>query len=451
MKEFQILGQVAATASKKEKENILRENDSEVLRNICLYSYDPFRTYRVQQLEFPDKYNQVQPDISVELFLLLDLLSKHKTTPTEARGMIKRLMIKCTENGAMWVGRIINRDLKIGCGINTINKAFPGLIKEFKVALANPMVEFSKGIEHWDDVKYTAGADEKADGMRIVAICNGETVTFFSREGHEITTLDHLIPQILYLRPGTKFVLDGESIGIKYNPNCKTAKKNYEKGKNWKFAQGLSMTKSGKGTYPESEMKECLGLMVFDIIDYDYFLSQGELGPCKPFRHRRTELSGLFERLDKILPNVQLIPNIIVRNKAEAIAYFKKIVSAGGEGIVIKDLDALYEFKRSNAMIKLKEFYPADLRIIDCIEGKLGTKNEGSLGAILVGDDDMISGKLMGGWDDEEGLDIWLRHKRGEMVGKIVECIYKEITADNSLRHAVFVTERPDKSEISLG
>lgn len=451
MKEFNILEQIAVTASKKEKESIIRENASEVLCNLLKYTYNPFLTFRVKQLDYPDKYNVVQPDISLELFQLLDLLAAHTVTPTQARGMIKRLLAKCTEDGAKWVARVIDRDLKIGCGVSTINKAVPGLIPEFKVMLAHPMVEPKSGESNWHRVNYPCEGSIKADGTRIIAVCNSVTVKYYSREGIEQDTLDHLTPQILALRPGTSFVLDGEGHSLEYIPSCKTAKKNYEQGKNWKFAQSRSMISSSLGTYTPDEMKRGLGYIVWDLIDYDYFLSNGLKGTCKPYKYRRMELAGLFERTKFELTGLVLMESRLLKTKEETIAYFKEARSRGEEGIMVKDINSLYEFKRSYLMLKMKEFYTADLRIIDCIEGTKGTKYEGSLGAILVSDDDKISGKLMGGWDDEEGLAMWFRHKRGEMVGNIVECIYLEITADNSLRHGVFVNERPDKNEISWG
>jgi len=450
MKEFNTLSLLANEASKNGKEEILRRNETETLKKLLWYTYNPYLTYRVQQLDEPMAYNVVQPDISQELFLLIDLLAKHTTTPTEARGMIKRLLAKCTKDGAEWVAKVIKRDLKAGVSSSTINKAFPNLIPVFDVMLAHPMVEPKSGEQHWGKVKYPAIVEIKFDGFRVIAICDGETVRFFSREGLEILTLDHLIPQIMQLRPGTKFVLDGEAIGIKYNPNCKTAKKNYDAGKNWQFAQGLSMAKSKQGTYPDKEMRDCLGYKVWDIIDYDYFLTQGANGACKPLKYRKTELAGLFERLDRPLPSIQMSVTRLAYNKEDIVRMFKEAVAAKEEGIMVKDKEDVYQFKRSYSNIKVKEFYTADLRVEDCFEGTKGTKNEGSLGTMLVGDG-TISGKVMGGWGDDLGLDMWLRHKRGKMVGVIVEVIYKEITADNNMRHCVFVRERFDKTECSWG
>lgn len=450
MKELQVLERIGNTPSKLAKEALLREHDTPTLRKILLYAFSPFLTFRVKQIDIPEVFNSVQPNVSEELFLLLDLLASHTVGSNEAKAMIKRLLAKCTENNSKWICKIICKDLKIGMSESTANKVFPGLVPEFKVQLALAMVDHSKGADHWDEVVYPCGGTEKIDGMLIIAICNGETVNFFSRTGLEYTTLDHLIPQILKLGNKEKFVLVGESVGVKFCPACEVAQKNKDAGKPWNFAQGLSMTKTAPGKYSKEDMNDCLGYLVWDVLDYDYFVSQGSVGKCLPKKYRRTSLCGLFERLEKPLRSISLLPSRIINDKVEAMEFFKEVLARDGEGIVLDNLEKPYEFKRSPALFKVKGYYSADLRVIDCTEGSKGSKNEGSLGSITVSDGE-ITGKLMGGWDVEEGLTMWFKFKRGEFVNSIVELAYMDVTADKSLRHAVFVRERDDKTEISWG
>jgi DNA ligase-1 len=446
LKEFKVLKQIQETSAKTGKEQLLKQNDTPSLRTLLYLTYNPYLTYRVQQLEDPPKFNIVQPDITSELNELLLNLAKHTTTPTQARLLIRSLLTKCTEDGAGWVKKIINRDLKIGISASTINKAFPGLVPQFDVQLAHPIVDKKNGTDRWDKVSYPVVVEEKFDGMRIVAVCDGDAVQYFSREGHSID-LHFLDSQILALRPGTKFVLDGEGIGIKYNPKCAVAKKAYDAGKPWCFPQGLSMIKS-KDKYSLADMKEYVGYKVWDVIDYDFFLSQGEKGIRRPLKERKLELLSLFERADRHLPNLHLVENVVAHSREEVINLFRKFREAGSEGVIIKDVSKPYEFKRSDAALKFKEFYTADLRIIDCLEGSKGSKYEGMLGTLLVSDG-TVTGKVMGGFDDDQRLEFWLAHRRGGMIGRICEIDYMEITADNSLRHAAFIRMRDDKEECS--
>lgn len=447
MNVFDVLQQIADCSSKNGKIEILRANDTPALRTILNLTYNKFLTYRINQLEFPTKYNIVQPDIIPELELSLTTLSEHQHTPTAGRRMIRNIMAKGTEENANWISRIVKRDLKIGISCNSINKAFPGLIPEFKVQLAHPIVDKKTGKSRWGKVNYPVVVEEKFDGMRVIIVCHGDRVEYFSREGHELD-LHYLDPQVLGLRAGTKFVLDGEGIGIKYNPNCAVAKKNHDKGKPWAFAQGLSMIKS-KSKYSDAEMREYIGFKVWDIIGYRHFLSQGSFGEGIPLKQRKMELAALFERLDFEPPNIQLVPNRLAFSRSEVLDLFRQIRERGGEGVIVKDIALPYEFKRSVAALKIKEFYTGDFRVIDAIEGTPDTKYVGMLGTLLVSDDGEVTGKLMGGFDEDQRVELWLRHMRGELVGIIVEADYMDITADNSLRHGAFLRERPDKTECS--
>ena len=67
--------------------------------------------------------------------------------------------------------------------------------------------------------------------------------------------------------------------------------------------------------------------------------------------------------------------------------YNKLAVESGFEGIMIKDVDALYECKRSHFMLKAKPFIEVSLTVKATEEGT--GRNVGKLGALIVeGEDD---------------------------------------------------------------
>jgi hypothetical protein len=59
---FKTLRAVAATASKKEKESLLKRGDSPYLRALLVAAYNKYVTYRIQQIEQPLVFNNIQPD-----------------------------------------------------------------------------------------------------------------------------------------------------------------------------------------------------------------------------------------------------------------------------------------------------------------------------------------------------------------------------------------------------
>lgn len=458
LNEFNVLRQIAATTSKNEKEAILRDNNTACLQEMLYLCYNPYMTYRVQQLELPATANIVQPDIMSELRDLLYLLAKHTTTPTQAKCMISNLLLKCTAENQEWVLKIIKKDLKAGISETTINKVFPGLVPVFLVALALPMVEPKSGDSRWETLQYPVLVEEKYNGMRVVAVCDGENVTYYSREGIVQPNGVFLDTQALGLLPGAKYVLDGEIIGTKYYSKCKPAKKAYDKGKHWEFAQGISMWKSGD--FSTAERKEYLGYKIWDVINYDYFISQGLEGPSLNLRARKLELAGMFERhKEGTFSNLHQAENWVCMNKGEVIELFKSFRAKDAEGVMVKRLDRpylLHEKKkgytriidRTDSIIKLKEFYTADLQIIGCIEGKPGTKHVGKCGALVVSDGKVTS-EVGAGMNDDERLDFWVRHLEGNLVGTIVEVQYFEVTPDNSLLLPIFMRERIDRTTCS--
>ena len=222
MKEFKVFQQIQDSPGKIDKLNILKNNDSESLRKLLYLTYNRFLTYRIKKIDMPKSYNSVQPDITQELDKLLTLLAQHETGSNESKSLIKNLLARCDENGAMWVSRIITRDLKIGIDESSCNKAFPGLLPEFKVQLCTPI--FKGGAtpkNYWPTVKYPVVLEKKYDGCRCIVIVRDGKVSFYSREGHSFDSKGAFEKEILKLRPGTSYVLDGEIIAVKFNPNHK--------------------------------------------------------------------------------------------------------------------------------------------------------------------------------------------------------------------------------------
>jgi len=133
----------------------------------------------------------------------------------------------------------------------------------------------------------------------------------------------------------------------------------------------------------------------------------------------------------------------VIKTKEELDRYFKKQVKNGEEGIMIKALDGLYEFKKTGAWMKMKPVKEVDLRVVGTKEGKKG--NVGKLGALVC---ELPNGKKVnvgGGYEDHERDTFW--KKRKQLVGKIIEIKYQDVTKGGSLQFPVFVRFRPDKTK----
>jgi len=188
---------------------------------------------------------------------------------------------------------------------------------------------------------------------------------------------------------------------------------------------------------------------VFDII------------PLAAFRegHWNAQLSKRIKILESLrpvvdtMPNVELLPHLLVdldtsEGRDQLDRYAADQVEAGFEGIMIKDLDAPYECKRSTSWMKWKPTITVDLEVVDVEEGT--GRNKGRLGALVCqGHDDGrdISVNVGSGFSDGDRTDLW--NDRDLVIGRKVEILCDVITKNQdgtySLRFPRFVRFRDDK------
>ena len=422
------------TSGRKDKEAILKKFDTPNLREFLYLTYNKFMTYRLQQLDKPTKYAQFQGDVFQDLKSVCNELAKHTHGSIVAKRLVKDLLALCTEENAKWFERCITRDLLVGIDEKTINKVFPGLIPVFSCQLANK-------VEDLNALSYPAICEVKLDGLRCLCIVKNGEAKFFSREGREFDNpnLKVIGEQAVALSKGMDIVLDGEFIAKKYNPANKTCKK-YKDG-NWPFNYALSLVKTDD--ISEEEISEFLGYYVWDVLHYDFFQSQGAKGDTLPLIRRKNMLSTLFG--DTEFNNIFMLGNWVCKNPAEVMQLFRKLRDDGQEGLMYKVSYAKYDFKRSDAVLKLKEMYDVDLVIVGAEEGT--GKNVGKLGALLVeSSDGVVKSKVGSGFTDEDRASLWFDYNEGTLVGKVCAVTYQERTKDNSLRFPVFQCIRWDKT-----
>jgi DNA ligase-1 len=123
----------------------------------------------------------------------------------------------------------------------------------------------------------------------------------------------------------------------------------------------------------------------------------------------------------------------------------KAAVDGGYEGVMIKDVDAPYECKRSHAWLKAKPFIEVTLEVVDVEEGT--GRNEGRLGAVVCsGEDDgkNIRVNVGSGFTDDNRSVFW--SGRDALIGQLVEVRADAVTQNQdgtySLRFPRFKTFR---------
>lgn len=148
----------------------------------------------------------------------------------------------------------------------------------------------------------------------------------------------------------------------------------------------------------------------------------------------------------KVLDKVWVWPNTDYNGTLDK--WLDYIVDKGGEGVILRDPDAMYEHKRCNGLLKYKKTQTMDLRITGWNEGK--GKYEGAIGSFRCETDDGSIVVNVAGMSDEVRFSdptIWL--------GKIIEVAYFDSSQSKnksvaSLRFPRLKRVRNDKDTTSI-
>lgn len=418
--------EIQVSNSRLHKQTVLRKyaDDSIVMKYLQI-AFDPYKVFGIST----KKLAKIVPGSGVrEVETVLDLfdyLDKHNTGTDRDISICQEVLSHVNtwdrEAGHI-LEQLICKDLSIGCDAKTINKEMPGLIPTFDVMLAN---------KYFDKPTYMEGKTfaitTKIDGGRIIAIKENGQVSFFTRAGQKYEGLVDLEDEMSRLMPDNT-CLDGE-ITLLSNPKALSSKDQY------KETMKIVRTKD-----PE---KHGIKMLVFDWMPASDFKRQ----QCDmPYKYRRVVVNNLFDELD--LRYFELLPLLYVGEDTSKITeILEEEVANGEEGIMINDYNALYEFKRTNSLLKVKKMQTMDLEVIGFEEGE--GRLACTLGAALVRYKNGNVVKVGSGFSDDMRKTVW--SLRESYVGKIMEIQYFEETTNadggESLRFPIFKDFRTDKTE----
>jgi DNA ligase 1 len=357
---------------------------------------------------------------------LAHLLYTRQLTGHDARDAIELALSASTQSEWNdWYRRILIKDLRCGVSEKTVNK----VLKAFPEIKSVPVFECMLAHDGANHEKKIAGKkllEPKLDGVRVLTFVNmdNRTVTQYTRNGKELVNFPHITKAIednIDLI-GRSVILDGEMISTSFQALMKQVHRK------------------------DNVQSDDAVLMLFDIIP----LSEFQAGKSILGQKRRTNLlKGMTAIFDKI-GSIGVIPQIEVDltsyvGELQFKEFNKDAIDNGYEGIMIKDLDAKYECKRSASWLKMKPFIEVSLEIKNVEEGT--GKNEGRLGAlVLEGIDDgkTISVNCGSGFTDDDRTEFW--GDRSSLPGQIVEVRADAVTQNQdgtySLRFPRFLRFR---------
>jgi DNA ligase-1 len=414
--------------SRLNKEGIIEaeanSNNTELFEGLRM-CYDPLVTFGVKKVPShsgPD--GQGLPWVAFKE--LAHLLATRQLTGHDARDAIELALTTSTKSQWNdWYRRILIKDMRAGFTEGTVNRVCKKEHPQFTIPVFECMLAHD-GAKHEKKITGKKLLEPKLDGVRVVTVVNADnkTAVMYSRNGTVLENFSHITQAIeanieMFDR---SIILDGEMVSSSF--------------------QALMKQVHRKSDVDSEDAR----LMVFDMLPLSEF-QRGEstLGQRRRSNALRT-MKTIFDRVGSldIIPQKEVDLDSYV-GELEFIQYNKDAIDAGFEGIMIKDVDAPYECKRSVSWLKMKPFIEVSLEITNVEEGT--GKNVGRLGALVCSGVDEgrdIRVNVGSGLSDADRTEFWAN--RDNLSGQIVEVRADAITQNQdgtySLRFPRFLRFR---------
>ena len=422
-----IIKELQEVSSTKAKEHILLKNkDNTLFKELLRRTYDADLKYGISKTKLKEYVYDSENCKSIfggNLFECLDTLAKSNINKKLLNETFKFLNYFSNEEVRELIKLIIGKDWKCGINLKLINKAFPGLIESFEVMKASSYDEknsigFNKKAE-----KNGYQLSIKENGIRGIVIKENGNIIIKSRQNKEFLDMNELKEALINMPDN--MVLEGELLAIGH----------FNKSKDQFKATQEILSKDGE--------KKGIKIMLFDCIPLDNF-------NINSWKEKYKDRFNIVKEIVKDLDNdfVQTVEVLYVGKDTNVIQKELDKVSENGwkEGCIAHLLDGIYEGKRVKQVLKCKLFKTVDLRVIDV---KLSKEQPDMIGSLVVKYKD--NEVAVSGLKEEDKIN-WFKNPN-EIIGKIIEIKFKEITEDKngieSLQFPNLVRVRWEKDEES--
>ena len=330
----QFVNQMRATSSSLDKVEILKQQP-EFIQKVLEYTYNPYKQYYVTSKTCKKNSGLFKYNTHETIFSLLDDLTNRKYTGHDAIAQINGFITANLDYEDL-IYSVIDKDLKTRTGAKVINKAFPNLIPEFNVALAQ---SYDNKCD-WNDTWY---ASRKLDGVRCLAVVDTMgKCTLYSRMGKEFTTLN----KIKYAIEATGIintVFDGEICII-------------DKDGNEDFQSVM------KELRRKDHQIENPTFMLFDMIHKTDFENDKSTEVLSERLHTlRTWLGPRWPRDTK--ETLRYLDQAVITDERHFDIWNQMANDNNWEGFMLRK-DVGYEGKRSKNLLKVKSFYDAEYEVL---------------------------------------------------------------------------------------
>lgn len=407
-------------------EFLKKHKDNMLLKEVLLYTYNPDKTYKIDEC----KYNKAEIGGSHQLgftigFWLnfiekLEILNNQKGVTDEDVCKIKYYIETFLPEYAEFLKQILFKDLRLNMGIKKFQKVW----SDFCTA---PQVQLAK---MYEGQYFTNGYySRKLDGVRCY-FKNGVMYTRTNKP-QKVEPIKHIVEQLKCIPDYEKYVFDGELLYI----NTDTATEDFKKT--------VSLVRSDNRT------KECDGIcfVIFDIIPFECFENKI---PFVSFSEEYKKMLEMFDIEEECTSwyttkfnNILIIRQ--VSDPEDINNLQSKCKQFNWEGLMYRNGDTSYEYKRTKNLLKIKEMKDTELKLVR-VESGTG-KYHDFLGAFYVEYKDNLV-KVGSGFTEEQRKEYWIN--AGKYLDKYVKVKYFEESCDKegkpSLRFPVFMCFRDQET-----
>jgi len=275
-----------------------------------------------------------------------------------------------------------------------------------KVTIFKPMLA-NKWEDRKDKVTYKLYSQPKLDGVRCIVKSDG----MWTRTGKRIVSAPHIFEALKpYFKKNPDLIFDGELYADKLAND---------------FNAIISLVKKTKPT--AQDLKDSASIIdyhVYDLPSHDGTFSQRLLELYKLKLYTKTLCCMVVE-------------TNIAQSEEDVAFLYENYISEGYEGQMLR-VDAPYENKRSNYLLKHKSFIDEEYEIIGVVEGSGNLT--GMVGALVFQsrDGDEFTASVNGGWDYLK--ELW--KEKDALIGEQATIKYFNITPDGKPRFPKVVAIR---------
>lgn len=438
------LNKIKAESGTNAKEDILRQYTDKDFKQVLKYLYDT-------QYVFGLSTKKIDKRVSVELkkdcqsiLEVFEYLKDNNTGTDFDIFVVQNFIDKFDDiDKKNMLKELFSKKLKIGVTEKSLEKIYPNDFKKFEIMAGEPYFDRIDAIIK-DDPEIIV--THKFDGQRVILRVEDGNVKMFSRNGKVYTGLKDLEKEASMLPDGAYDgellkLIDGTIIDTSRMPSTSLCKKVYcPKNAEELFSETASIVNS------KDEDKKGIAVFLFDMIPLENFDNKMQYDVPTDVRKEKLEtVLSMFKF------NYIKYANILYSGKFDQTVIKKmldEMVLLGQEGLMMNYKDAPYEFKRTNKLVKVKQVYTADVRIVGFEEGT--GRNKGKLGALLVKTPQGVEVKVGSGLTDFYREEIW--NKQAGYIGTICEIAFTTPSTNKdsdlyNLRFPRFIQFRTDKDE----